>query len=166
MRNHPNWTGRGCSVLRVAVLVPCECGFMCGLRFLSVCRSRCTSNFRAVCGFRRNILFLVKNLEYFFDKGRWKHKSKRVQCVQITQTARNCTHCTPLPPKPQSSAPSLTGSHSKLTSTGEGGRGVRKSPKRGRLLFFHIANSELLEPIIGNNFTTHSFYNKEQGTSK
>ena len=137
MRNHPNWTGRGCSVLRVAVLVPCECGFMCGLRFLSVCRSRCTSNFRAVCGFRRNILFLVKNLEYFFDKGRWKHKSKRVQCVQITQTAPNCTHCTPSPWTSVICA--LTDWEPFEIDVNRGGRerGPKKSKKRATFILSH-----------------------------
>ena len=54
---------------RFAVLVPLKCGFMCGLKFLSVSGSRFSSNFDAACGLRRKILFLVKNSKYFFDKG-------------------------------------------------------------------------------------------------
>ena len=56
--------------VRFAVLVSLKCGFMCGLRFISVSGSRFSSNFGAACGLRRKIRFLVKNLKYFFDKGR------------------------------------------------------------------------------------------------
>ena len=53
--------------VRFAVLVPVECGLRRSLRFLNVCMSRFSLNFGAVGGFRRKILFLVKNLQYLFD---------------------------------------------------------------------------------------------------
>ena len=125
---------------------------MCGLPFLSVCRSRCTSNFRAVCGFWRNILFLVKNLEYFFDKGRWKHKSKRVQCVQITQTARNCTHCTPLPLNLSHLRPHWLGAIRNWRQQRRAGGGSEKVQKEGNFYSFtsQILNfwNQLLETTL------------------
>ena len=69
---------------RVAVSGSLKRGCKCGLRFwylqnavlcavsgfLSVSGLRFSSNFGAACGSRRKILYLVKNLKYFFDKGR------------------------------------------------------------------------------------------------
>ena len=139
LTERPCWTGEGegCSVLRVAVLLRFRCGFKCGLQFLRVCRSQCTSTFRVVCGFRRKILFLVKNLKHFFDKCRWSQVSKRTWYVMITQTAPSRTHCTPFPLILSHLRPHWLGAIRNWSHQERAGEGSEKSKKAATFILSH-----------------------------